>query len=147
SGYELLPDLTTRLEPGLQAWGEIIALGAALDWIAGFRAATGETVGEREERLSGRLFDGLATMPRVALVNTRASSVISFLPERVDAHRLAAFLGSAGVMVRSGHFCAHHWLADQRGLAPLVRFSVGAHNDEADVERALDVMARLMKGL
>ena len=147
SGYELLPDLTTRLEPGLQAWGEIIALGAALDWSAGFRAATGETVGEREERLSGRLFDGLATMPRVALVNARASSVISFLPERVDAHRLAAFLGSAGVMVRSGHFCAHHWLSDQRGLEPLVRFSVGAHNDEADIERALDVMTRLMKGL
>ena len=104
-------------------------------------------MGEREERLARALFDGLAEMPHVALLNTRASSVISLLPERVDAHRLAAFLGNAGVMVRSGHFCAHHWLSDQRGLAPLVRFSVGAHNDEADIERALEVMTRLMKGL
>lgn len=32
--YQLLPDdLSSRLEPGLQAFGEIIGLGAAIDWL------------------------------------------------------------------------------------------------------------------
>jgi len=142
-GFSLLEDVRTRLEPGLQAWGEIIAFGAALDW---FLPRAGR-IGEEEARLGRRLFEGLAALPNLRLVNAVASPVIAATPDRVDAHRLAVFLSQAGVMVRSGHFCAHHWLQDRLGLGPLVRFSIGAHNTEADVDRALEVTGRLMKGL
>ena len=50
-------------------------------------------------------------------------------------------------MVRSGYFCAHHWLKELKGYPPLVRFSLGAHNTDEDIERALDVTGRLIKGL
>jgi selenocysteine lyase/cysteine desulfurase len=142
-GYTLLPDPRTRLEPGLQAWGEIIAFGAALDWFLP-RAAH---IAQSEARLAARLFDGLGELPRLRVLNAAASPVIAASPERVDAHRLAVFLSQAGVMVRSGHFCAHHWLQGRLGLGPLVRFSVGAHNTDDDVDRALELTGRLVRGL
>ena len=56
-------------------------------------------------------------------------------------------LAKAHISVRSGHFCAHHWLQEREALPPLVRFSLGAHNTGADVDRALEVMGRMMRGL
>lgn len=142
-GFELSADLSTRLEPGLQAWGEIIGFGAALEWFLPRRAE----IEEREARLAERLFSGLSALPHLRVYNAAPSSAISVIPERVDAHRLAVFLSKAGVMTRSGHFCAHHWLHEQEDLPPLLRFSLGAHSDDDDVDRALAVLEPMMKGL
>ena len=133
----------TRLEPGLQAWAEIIGFGAALRWFARHEDA----IAQREESLAARLYDGLQSLPHLRVVSPAASAVVSVLPERVDAHRLAVFLAKAHISVRSGHFCAHHWLQEREALPPLVRFSLGAHNTGADVDRALEVMGRMMRGL
>ena len=91
--------------------------------------------------------DSLAEMPHLRVLNAAASATISAIPERVDAHRLAVFLSKAGIMVRSGHFCAHHWLHEQEQLPALVRFSLGAHTTDADLERAIEVTSGLMRGL
>ncbi len=133
----------TRLEPGLQAWGEIIGLGAALDWFVPRLAE----IEERERRLGERLYDGLSALPHVRMFSPAASAVVSLRPERVDAHRLAVFLSKADISVRSGHFCAHHWLHEREDLPPLIRFSIGAHSSDADIDRALEVMGRMMRGL
>lgn len=147
TAYELLPELETRLEAGLQPWGEIIALGAALDWLAGYERATGTSLEQREAALAERLYTGLAELPHLTLVGARPASVTSVIPQRVDGHQLAAFLSKAGVMVRSGYFCAHHWLLEANQYDPLVRFSLGAHNTEADIDSALEIMGRFMRGL
>ena len=142
-GFELLPELHTRLEPGSLPGAEIVGFGAALEW---FLPQSAEI--ERDEQaLAERLAEGLRRIPRLELVSPAATPVMSVLPERVDAHRLAAFLSHAGIEVRSGHFCAHHWLADRRGLPPLVRFSLGAHNTPGDVDAALAVLEPMMRGL
>ncbi len=147
SNFTPLPELHTRLEPGLQAWGEIVALGAALEWLDGYQHGAGEDREAREARLAQALFDGLAQLPRLTILSPRGSSLVTVLPDRVDGHRLAAFLSQAGIMVRSGYFCAHHWLQEMEAYPPLVRFSLGAHNTGEDVERTLAVMGRLMRGL
>lgn len=142
-GFELASDLHTRLEPGLQAWGEIIGYRAALEWFL----ARSDSIHAREVALATRLHAGLAAMPHLEPFGDAPSATMSFLPTRVDAHRLAVFLSKAGIMARSGHFCAHHWLSELEGLPPLVRFSLGAHSTEADVDRTIEVMDRLMRGL
>ncbi|RLK49736.1 cysteine desulfurase/selenocysteine lyase [Microbacterium telephonicum] len=142
-GFTLRGELHTRLEPGLQPWGEIIAFGAALEWFTARHAR----IEAAEHELAGILHDGLAALPHVRILGTTPTPVLSLEPTRVDAHRLAVFLSQAGVMVRSGHFCAHHWLAERRSLPPLVRFSLGAHNTPADIEMALSVTGRLLRGL
>lgn len=145
--YELFDEPHTRLEPGLQAWGEIIALGAALKWLGLDGKNPDDTREVREHELASALHDGLAGLPNLRMLSSRGSSLVTVVPERVDGHRLATFLSKAGVMVRSGHFCAHHWLIEREGLPPLVRFSLGAHNTTADIDKAVATMAPLMKGL
>lgn len=145
--YELDPALHTRLEPGLQAWGEIIGLGAALKWLESYKKQTGLDLHERELALSTQLFDGLASLPNLELINTQATPVISMIPTRTDSHQLATFLSKAEIMARSGYFCVHHYLLGEKQYRPLLRFSIGAHNNDSDIARTLEVMSNLMKGL
>jgi cysteine desulfurase/selenocysteine lyase len=83
----------------------------------------------------------------VTLLNTGPSPIVSLYAQRQDAHRLAVFLSKQRIMVRSGYFCAHHWLRERRGLPPLLRFSVGLHNTTADVDTAVGALDRLVRGL
>jgi selenocysteine lyase/cysteine desulfurase len=134
------------LEPGLQAWGEIIALGRAIDWLGSVRPG-GLAPAEYLDRLSTRLFDGLAAIPGVVLVNDAASPVVSLHTPAQDSHRLAVFLSHSRISVRSGYFCAHHHLKQQLGLPPLLRFSLGLHSTATDIDTATGALARLLKGL
>lgn len=146
-GYELLADEPwARLEPGLQAWGEIVGLRAALRWLGGLRIE-GRPPSEHVNALGTRLFEGLAAIPGITLVNAAPGPIVSLYAQRQDAHRLAVFLSKQGVMVRSGYFCAHHWLRERLALPPLLRFSVGIHNTAADVDAAVRALDRLVRGL
>ncbi|MBC7443500.1 MAG: aminotransferase class V-fold PLP-dependent enzyme [Ramlibacter sp.] len=145
--YDLLPgDPGALLEPGLQAWGETIALRRAIGWLGTVRPG-GLTPAAHVAALSQQLFDGLAEIPGLTLLNTEASPVISLYAPRQDSHRLAVFLSQSGIMARSGYFCAHHYLKEQLGLPPLLRFSLGLHSTPADIDKAVQALARLMKGL
>jgi len=143
--YTLLNEPHALLEPGLQAWGEIIALGAALDWMAGFENAVGESISAREHRLATTLYDGIHAIGKYDIISPRGSAIVSAIPKGGDGHRIAVFLSKAGIRVRSGYFCAHHWLEGQLKSPPLVRFSLGAHNTDADIAKAIDYMNRLAK--
>jgi cysteine desulfurase/selenocysteine lyase len=145
--YELLPDEpAARLEPGLQAWAEIVGLRAALGWLAGWRFG-GRTPDEHMHELGERLYQGLADVPGVRLLNSRPGPIVSLYAPEQDAHRLAVFLSRQRIMVRSGYFCVHHGLKEHLGLPPLLRFSVGLHTTPADVDAAVHALGRLMQGL
>jgi selenocysteine lyase/cysteine desulfurase len=144
--YKLLPDMPeTWLEPGLQAYAEIISLGAAIKWL-GTQKFGGSTPKEYIRELSSQLFDGLIAIDSISLVNKQASPVISFYPNKGDAHRLAIFLSSAGIMARSGYFCCHYYLIETQKLPPLIRFSIGLHNTPADIDATLKAVAKFTKG-
>jgi cysteine desulfurase/selenocysteine lyase len=68
--FALLPDPHTRLEPGLQAWAEIIGFGAALEWLGDFRGGAGETLAAHERRSVGGCA-GLAALPRLQMIGAR----------------------------------------------------------------------------
>jgi len=147
SSYDLVRgDPGALLEPGLQAWGEIIALGEAIRWLEAIKPG-GYSPATHLDHLSHRLFDGLAEIPGLTLLNSAASPVISMYAPGQDSHRLAVFLARSGIMARSGYFCAHHYLKDQRALPPLLRFSLGLHSTESDVDHTTAALSRLLKGL
>ena len=139
-------DPAALLEPGLQAWGEIIALGRAIQWLGDPRPG-GLAPADHLATLSTRLYDGLAEIPGLTLLNNTPSPVISVYATAQDAHRLAVFLSHSQIMVRSGYFCAHHYLKEQLGLPPLLRFSLGLHSTASDIDSATQALARLLKGL
>jgi selenocysteine lyase/cysteine desulfurase len=134
------------LEPGLQAWGEIIALGRAIRWLGETRPG-GVAPAEHLATLSTRLHEGLAAIPGLTLLGDGPSPVVSAYAASQDSHRLAVFLSHSQISVRSGYFCAHHYLKERLGLPPLLRFSLGLHSTASDIDTATQALARLLKGL
>jgi cysteine desulfurase/selenocysteine lyase len=145
-GYTLHPDdLASWLEPGLQAYGEIISLKHAIEWLKTVKP-DGNKPSEYISKLSDKLYAGLVEIPELTVLNKSPSSVISVYSKNIDSHRLAAFLSASGVMVRSGYFCCHYYLLEILKTPPLLRFSIGLHNTESDIDKTIEIMKRLTKG-
>ena len=143
SDFQLTPsDYSSRLEPGLQAWGEIVALGKAIEWLQTVRPK-GRDRHIYIDSLSSELFSGLTSIPRLTVFNDSPSPVISVYSEKYDAHQLAIFLSEAGIMARSGYFCCHYYLHEKLKIPPLLRFSIGLHNTSTDIQQTIDVLKKL----
>ena len=127
----------TKFEAGLQAWGEIIALGSALKWLGGAKKQS------NLPELSQKLFYFLQNSPKVHLINTEPSPVISFYHESIDSHLLSEALSDAGIMTRSGYFCCHYYLDHVKKYPPLVRMSLGLHNRESDIDKVISALERI----
>jgi cysteine desulfurase/selenocysteine lyase len=129
----------TKFEAGLQAWGEIIALGAAIEWL--MEAKKSSRVEEYEERL----FKILQDTPGINLINQVPSPTISWYHDNIDAHLLSEALSDEGIMTRSGYFCCHYYLGQVKKYPPLVRMSLGLHNKESDIDHVATVLKKLAK--
>lgn len=138
----LVDDRNSWLEPGLQAYGEIIALNQAIKWRQSFQVNGLSAVAYLEQK-SSALYRGLSRIPSVVMINDRPSSVISFYSKKTDAHRLATFLSASGIMVRSGYFCCHYYLLNKQSLPPLIRLSLGLHTTDEDIEKTINILAKI----
>lgn len=138
-------DVSTWLEPGLQSYGEIISLNAAIKWLKTAKPA-GLKPADYIAKLSKQLYDGLSQVPGIKMLNTSPSSVISLYHEKIDAHRLAVFLSAAGIMTRSGYFCCHYYLLEHLSMPPLLRFSIGLHTTENDIIKTIETVKKVTKG-
>ena len=130
----------TRFESGLQAWGEIIGLGAAIDWL--------EKVSKKDwqqfEENYTELFEFLNSSPKVHLINKEANPTMSFYIEGLDSHLLGEALSRENIMARTGYFCVHYYLDHVLGCPPLVRFSLGLHNRPEDIEKVKKVLGKII---
>lgn len=130
----------TRFESGLQAWGEIVALGAAIDWLSHVSKKDWQNL----ENNCQELFDFLNGSSKVKMINSEPSSTMSFYVEGLDSHLLGAALSREKIMARTGYFCAHYYLDHVLKLPPLVRFSLGLHNRPEDIEKVKKVMKKII---
>lgn len=143
--YDLLPDeMSSWLEPGLQAYGEIISLKNAIEWLKTVKPQ-GLKPADYVAKISKQLYDGLLEIPGLNILNKTPSSVISFYSNNIDSHRLAIFLSTSGVMVRSGYFCCHYYLIEKLKMPPLIRFSLGIHTTEQDVVKTLELIRKFTR--
>ena len=130
----------TRFEAGLQAWGEIVGLGAALDWLEKLPKSDWKNL----ENNAKELYDFLSTSKKVHLINQAANPTMSFYVEGLDSHLLGAALSRENIMARTGYFCAHYYLDHVLKYPPLVRFSLGLHNRPEDIEDVKKIMAKVI---
>ena len=130
----------TRFESGLQAWGEIVGLGAAIDWLENLPKKDWKNLWDN----ANDLYDFLKESPKVHLVNHEANPTISFYVEGIDSHLLGEALSRENIMARTGYFCAHYYLDHVLGLPPLVRFSLGLHNKPEDIEKVKKVLGKIL---
>lgn len=136
------PDhIYTKFESGLQAWGEIIALGKAIDWISDLPKVRHKLLEENYTKL----YEFLKDSPKVTLVNEEPNPTMSFFIEGIDSHLLGAALGDEKIMARTGYFCAHYYLDKVRHFPPLIRFSLGYHNRPEDIDKVIKNMEKIVR--
>lgn len=128
----------TAFEAGLQAWGEIIALGAAISWLE----KLSDSAKERLESCETKLFDFLKSQPKIHCLNQEKSTTFSFYVEGIDSHLLAEALSDQNIMVRSGYFCVHYYLDHKMHLPPLVRVSLGYQTTESDINKLITILRK-----
>jgi len=129
----------TKFESGLQAWGEIIALGAAIKWLDGLKK-------EDHQRLENnvkRLYEFLRDSPKVHLLNQEPNPTMSFYMEGLDSHLLGAALADESIMARVGYFCVHYYLDHVKHYPPLIRFALGYHNSSEDIDKTIDILKKV----
>lgn len=145
--YTILPveEMASWLEPGLQAYGEIVSLQQAIKWLKTIKINK-LNPSEYITKLSDQLFNGLSEIPNLILINKQSSSVVSFYSTKIDSHRLAIFLSAAGIKVRSGYFCCHYYLLEKLKTPPLLRLSIGLHTTENDIIKAIETIKKLTRG-
>ncbi len=129
----------TIFEPGLQAWGEIISLGAAIDWLN----ARTKADRQRLENCTKELDEFLRSKAKVKMVGSVANPTMSFYVGGMDSHLLGSALASEGIMARTGYFCAHYYLDKVCKYPPLVRFSLSYATRETDIEKVKKVMEKI----
>lgn len=129
----------TKFEPGLQAWGEIIALGAAIDWLEDRSKTEKETL----KNLSEKLYEFLRTKQNVNLINREPTPTMSFYVDGLDSHLLGSALATEHIMARTGYFCVHYYLDHLNHYPPLIRFSLGYHTRPSDIDKVISVMERI----
>lgn len=129
----------TIFEAGLQAWGEIIALGSAIDWLGR------RTKSDHNNLITNtnNLYDFLQSHPKIHLLNSEPRPVLSFYVDGLDAHLLGGALAEEGIMARTGYFCVHYYLDHVKYLPPQVRFSLGYHNRPSDIEKTISVLSKI----
>lgn len=138
------PDhIHTIFEPGLQAWGEIIALGSAIDWLLTLpKSAYKELIFESEE-----LFNFFQENPKFHLINHQPSPTITVYVDKSElgynSHTLGEALGEEGIMARTGYFCVHYYLDHINHYPPLIRFSLGHHNTPEQIQKLITRLSRL----
>ena len=126
----------TIFESGLQAYGEIIALGAAIKWLMDLSHDTHK----RLEDNAKLLYDFLGKKEKVVLLNKEPNPTISFYIKGIDSHLLGSALGDENIMVRTGYFCVHYYLDHVKHYPPLIRFSLGYHTSKQDIERVINIL-------
>lgn len=131
----------TRFESGLQAWGEIVALGTAIDWLNKLPKSAWKTLDENAKEL----YEFLKSSKKVHLVNTEPNPTMAFYVDGVDSHLLGEALSRENIMARTGYFCAHYYLDHVMHYPPLVRFSLSFANKPEDIEKIKKVLGKLLK--
>lgn len=131
----------TRFESGLQAWGEIIGLGAALDWLTKLPKSDWKNL----EHNTLELYNFLSNSPRVHLINKEPNPTMTFYIEGLDSHLLGEALSREKIMARTGYFCVHYYLDHVLHMPPLVRFSLGLHNRPEDIEKIKHVLGKILE--
>ena len=130
----------TRFESGLQAWGEIVGLGAALDWLD----KRPKSDWKNFENNYHELYDFLKSSDKVHLVNHEANPTMTFHIDGIDSHLLGSALSREDVMARTGYFCVHYYLGHVLGLPPLMRFSLGLHNRPEDIDKVKKILGKII---
>lgn len=140
-------DVPHRFEAGTPPIAQAVGLGAAASWLM---QQDWSAVAAHEMRLTGRLLDGLATMPKARLFGPSGlqarAPVVSFDIPGAHPHDVCQMLDADGVALRGGHHCAQP-LMDSFDLPGTTRASMALYNDDGDIDALLTGLDKAIRRL
>jgi len=131
---EFLPP-PQRFEAGTQRISQVVALGAAVDYL---EAVGMDRIQEHGRRIGARLVAGLSGIQGVRVLGPAGDRVglAAFDLEGVHAHDVGQILDDRGIAVRVGHHCAQP-LHRRLGLTASTRASGTLHTTDAEIDLLL----------
>jgi len=127
-------DLPWKFEAGTQAIGEVIGLGAAVDYLNGIGM---ENVRAHEREITEYAFEALSEIDGLTMYGpppSRRAGVISFSLEGIHPHDLATIADRDQVCLRAGHHCAMP-LMTRLGVPATARASFYIYTLKDEVDR------------
>jgi len=136
--YNVIPH---KFEAGTPNIAGAIALGAAIDYVAGLGL---DRIAAHEHALLDYATERLGAFNDLRIIGAAPgkASILSFVLDGVHAHDIGTILDRQGIAVRVGHHCAQP-VMDRFGVAATVRASFAIYNDRDDVDALADGIARV----
>lgn len=131
-------DLPWKFEAGTPAIAEVIAMGAAIDYLNSIGL---DAIHEHEAKLTRIAHEKLLEVPGLTVlgppIGKPRGGVLSFLIKGTHPHDIATLLDAHDVCVRAGHHCTQP-LMKRLGIHATARASVYAYTTEEDIDRLIE---------
>lgn len=138
-------DIPARFEAGTPNISGVIGMAAACDWLG---SCDFDRIRDHERGLIDKATRGLKAIGGITLYGEAPGklSAVSFNIDGAHPMDVAGLLDFRGVMVRSGHHCAHP-IHDRYGVAGSARASLAVYTTEADIDAFLGAVAEVKEKL
>jgi len=127
-------DIPWRFEAGTPSIADVIAFGAAIDYLEGVGM---EAVRRHDVELTAYALDVLGQIPGVTLYGPRDASIrgaaVAFNYGDLHPHDLGTALDSYGIAIRAGHHCAQP-LMTRLGVTATARASFHIYNRREEID-------------
>lgn len=134
-------ELPYKFEAGTPSVGDVLGLGAAIDFIQGRGM---DSIVRHEEQLMSYAMDRLSAVPNIRFFGTAPGKVgvISFLLGNAHPYDVGTLLDKLGVAVRTGHHCTQP-IMDRYGIPGTVRASFACYTTTADIDALHAALLRI----
>lgn len=125
-----------RFEAGTPQIGEVIGLGAAIDYLNEIGMST---IAEHDAALTRYCEEKIRKVPGVEVIGSPGlrSGLVPFVMEGGHPFDIGTLLDREGIAIRVGHHCAQPLLR-RLGLSATARASFGIYNNFDDIDRFID---------
>jgi cysteine desulfurase/selenocysteine lyase len=132
-----------RFEAGTPPIAEVIAFGAAIDFV---QAIGMDNIREHEQKILKTFTDKLEDVKGLRIIGNSISKsgVISFVFENAHPHDIATILDQKGIAIRAGHHCAQP-LMKHFNVTSTARASIGIYTQENEVDDLIDGLNTVKK--
>jgi cysteine desulfurase / selenocysteine lyase len=136
-------DLPHKFEAGTPNIAEVMAMGAAIDYL---RQIGWETIDAQEQELLKYATNRLNALPGMRIFGSSRDkvSVISFLLEGIHPYDAGMVLDKLGIAVRTGHHCTQP-VMDYFQIPGTVRASFAFYNTKEEVDALISGLERVIK--
>ena len=132
-----------RFEAGTPPIAEVIAFGAAIDFV---QAIGMDNIREHEQEILKTFTEKLEEVKGLRIIGNSIlkSGVISFVYGNAHPHDIATILDQKGIAIRAGHHCAQP-LMKHFNVTSTARASIGIYTQENEVDDLINGLSTVKK--